>query len=118
MADRKFSQPEVLVGYLQELKVDTQGPYLATIKLTNGAVVEASLPKELVGQIENDKTDLLSCTKLVELSGNASYRSEGLSMILDLSKSTSVSPLMIYFSTWRIWISRPSSNLRTVTRLA
>lgn len=41
----KFSQPEVLVGYLQELKINAQGEHLATIRLLNDAVVEVPMPK-------------------------------------------------------------------------
>lgn len=84
MTDHKFSQPEVLVGYLQELKVNEQGVYLATVKLLNDAVVEVSLPKELAQQVENDKPALLSHDKLIELSGTATYHSVGLSTALDL----------------------------------
>lgn len=64
----KFSQPEVLMGYLQELKINAQGEHLATIRLLNDAVVEVPMPKELVHVVESDKSELLSGAKLIELS--------------------------------------------------
>lgn len=79
----KFSQPEILVGYLQELKTDAKGNHLATIRLLNDAVVDLSLPKELAQQVENDKPELLRHDKLIELSGTAIYHSVGLSTTLD-----------------------------------
>lgn len=79
----KFSQPEVLVGYLQELKINAQGTHLVTIKLLNDTVVDVPLPKELAQQVENDKSELLRHDKLIELSGTAIYHSVGLSMTLD-----------------------------------
>lgn len=83
MTHPKFSQPEVLVGYLQELKINAQGEHLANIRLLNDAAVEAPMPKELAHVVESDKSELLSGAKLIELSVVAAYRSEGFSMILD-----------------------------------
>lgn len=79
----KFSQPEVLVGYLQELKTNAQGTYLVTMRLLNDTTIDALLPKELAQQVENDKSSLLSHDKLIEISGIATYRSVGLPTALD-----------------------------------